>query len=116
MKNNNLHIWLSLGFKVGVFVTIGLIAAGLIIFLTAENKTMNLTVPLNELTEKIIDLDAALLVSLGITILLFTPIIQVIIAAAKFSFDRDKLYLGICLILLCIFALNIFLSIAQLTL
>ena len=67
---------------------------------------------LGELTKKIIDLDAAILVSLGITTLLFTPIIQVIIAAAKFSFDRDKLYLGICLILLCMLALNIFLSIA----
>jgi uncharacterized membrane protein len=112
MKNNNLHIWLSLGFKVGVFVTLGLVAVGLIIFLASENKTMGLTVPLNELTEKIIDLDAAILISLGITTLLFTPIIQVIIAAAKFSFDRDKLYLGICLILLCMLALNIFLSIA----
>ena len=111
MKNNKLHIWLSLGFKVGVFVALVMIAVGLIISLTSENKTMDLTVPLNELTEKIIHLDTAILVSLGITILLFTPIIQVIIAAIKFSIDRDKLYLGICLILLCILALNIILSI-----
>jgi uncharacterized membrane protein len=112
VKNSNLHIWLSLSLKAGVFVTCVLMVAGLVVIFTSDNVGTDLTVPLNELAGEITNFDAVVLISLGITVLLLTPIILVIVAAANFFLHKDKLYLAICLILMCILAFNIFLSIA----
>lgn len=110
-KKDNLHIWLSLSLRAGVFVAFILVVIGLIMFFISEDIIIDRTLPLNEFFGKITDFNNVILVSLGVLILLFTPIIQIIIAAVKFAFDRDKLFLGICFILLCILSINIILSI-----
>jgi len=110
-KKDNLHIWLSLSLGAGVFVAFVLVVTGLIMLFISENITIDQIVPLNELIGKITDFNAVTSISLGVLILLFTPIIQIVILAVKFAFDRDKPYLGICFMLLCILSINIILSI-----
>jgi uncharacterized membrane protein len=110
VKSTNLHNWLSLSLKVGVFLAFVLITIGLIILCTTKNAGADLIVPLNELVGNITNFDAVMVISLGIAILLFTPIIQIIIAVVKFAFDHDKLYLGICLVLLFVLATSLVFS------
>jgi len=110
VKSSNLHNWLSLSLKVGVFLAFVLITIGSTILCTTKNVGADLIVPLNELVGKITNFDAVIVISLGIVVLLFTPIIQIIIAVVKFAFDQDKLYLGICLVLLCVLAISLLFS------
>jgi uncharacterized membrane protein len=111
VNRNGIYQWMSLSLKVGVFLAFILITIGLIMLYITENLRTDLLVPLNELVGKLNDVDAALLISLGVIVLLFTPIIQIIIAVVRFAFDRDKLYLGICIVLLCILSISFLVSV-----
>jgi uncharacterized membrane protein len=63
------------------------------------------------LPQRVLSPDAKVISSLGIAVLLLTPIFQVVIAAASFAKYRDKRYMGISLALLCLLALSLFLSV-----
>jgi len=110
-KEERLYTWISLGLRSGVFVALGLVVIGLVMLVLSESKVADAVIPLNELPQRILNPDAKVVSSLGIAILLLTPILQVVIASVRFAVDRDRLYLGICLVLLCVLAFSLFLSV-----
>ena len=110
LKYNHLNNWSSLSLKLGVAISLILVIIGLILIGITGAKEVEPIVPLNQLPQEILALNAIAIITTGILILLLTPILQVVIAIVTFSRDRDKLYLGISLTLLCILASSLLLA------
>jgi uncharacterized membrane protein len=101
---SRLNNWLSLGFKLGIAVSLALVIIGLIILLSISGaKNIQPLVRLEQIP-------AAIVISVGILILLLTPIIQVIVAIVLFSKARNKLFIGISVAVLCFAAISLALA------
>ena len=91
-KDNRLYKWLYFTFRVGIACSLCLVLLGFI--LSGITKA--------ESTKSII--------TLGILILVLTPLSSVILAAVSFLMEKDKLYLGISLAIVCILVLSLALA------
>jgi uncharacterized membrane protein len=101
---SRLNNWVSLGFKLGIAVSLVLVVIGLIILLSLSGaKDIQPLVRLDQIP-------AAIVISVGILILLLTPIIQVIVAIVFFSIARNRLFLGISIAVLCFAAISLALA------
>jgi uncharacterized membrane protein len=101
LKESRLNNWVSLTFRLGVAVSLVLIIIGIIILLIISGA---------EDIQPLVRLDqipAATVISVGILLLLLTPITQVIITIALFSVFRDRLFIGISVAVLCLSALSL---------
>lgn len=98
---SRLNNWLSLGFKLGIAVSLALVIIGLIILFSISGaKNIQPLVRLEQIP-------AAIVISVGILILLLTPIIQVIVAIVLFSKARNKLFIGISVAVFCFAAISL---------
>lgn len=109
-KEKRLDNWVSLSLKLGIAVSLALAAIGLILVSLAGTKEIESIVPLNQLLKGIIELKATAIITAGILILMLTPLMPLLIAIATFSTERNKLYLGISIIVLCFLALSLALA------
>src|SRR4030042_1762831 len=103
-KESRLNNWVSLTLRLGVAVSLPLIVIGFIILLITSGAS-NIQ-PLVRLDQ----IPAAIVISVGILILLLTPIIQVIIAIGLFSIARDRLFIGISAAVFCLAAVSLVLA------
>jgi uncharacterized membrane protein len=102
--DNRLNNWVSLGFKVGIAVSLALVIIGLIILLSLSGaRDIQLLVRLNQIP-------AAIVISVGILILLLTPIIQVILSIVLFSKTRNRLFIGISIAVFCFATVSLVLA------
>ncbi|MBM3141737.1 MAG: DUF1634 domain-containing protein [Chloroflexi bacterium] len=98
---SRLNNWVSLGFRLGIAVSLALVIIGLIILLSISGaKNIQPLVRLDQIP-------AAIVISVGILILLLTPIIQVIVAIVLFSMARNRLFLGISIAVFCFAAISL---------
>jgi len=98
---SRLNNWLSLGLKLGIAVSLALVIIGLIILFSISGaKNIQPLVRLEQIP-------AAIVISVGILILLLTPIIQVIVAIVLFSKARNKLFIGISVAVFCFAAVSL---------
>ena len=98
---SRLNNWLSLGFRLGIVVSLALVIIGLIILLSISGaKNIQPLVRLEQIP-------AAIVISVGILILLLTPIIQVIVAIVLFSKARNRLFIGISVAVFCFAAISL---------
>src|SRR4030042_924097 len=100
-KESRLNNWVSLTLRLGVAVSLPLIVIGFIILLITS-RAGNIQ-PLVRLDQ----IPAAIVISVGILILLLTPIIQVIAAIVLFSIARDRLFIIISVAVLCFAAISL---------
>jgi len=101
---SRLSNWVSLGFKLGVAVALPLIVIGLIIlFSLSDAKDIQ---PLLRLDQ----IPSAIVISVGILILLLTPIIQVIVSIVLFSKTRNRLFISISVAVFCLAAVSLVLA------
>lgn len=101
LKESRLSNWVSLTFRLGIAVSLVLIIIGIIILLIISGA---------EDIQPLVRLDqipAATVISVGILLLLLTPITQVIITIALFSVSRDRLFIGISVAVLCLSAISL---------
>ena len=104
LKENRLNNWVSLTLRLGIAVSLALIVIGFIILLTTSDASD--IQPLARLDQ----IPAAIIISVGILILLLTPIIQVVIATVFFSIARDRLFIGISVAVFCFAAISLVLA------
>lgn len=95
-----LDSWVSLGFRIGIWVSLALFVAGLILIIITGGQNIKPQIPLNQIP-------AAIVSSVGILLLLLTPIVQIILAIVFFSITRNRLFVGISLALLCFAAISL---------
>jgi uncharacterized membrane protein len=103
-EESRLNNWVSLTFRLGIAISLALIVIGFIILLIISG-TGNIQ-PLVRLDQ----LPAAIVISIGILLLLLTPIIQVITTIVLFSIARDRLFIGISVAVFCFAAISLVLT------
>ncbi len=103
-KESRLNNWVSLIFKLGIAASLALVVIGLIILIILSGaKDIQPLVRLDQIP-------AAIVISVGILILLLTPILPILLAIVTFLRDRNKLYLGISITVLCFLILTLVLA------
>jgi len=102
--DSRLNNWVGLGFKLGIAVSLALVIIGLIILLSLSGAQD--IQPLVRLDQ----IPAAIVISVGILILLLTPIIQVVVAIVLFSRARNRLFIGISIAVFCLAAVSLVLA------
>jgi uncharacterized membrane protein len=109
MKNiksdeGQLKNWVSLAFRLGTAVSLALVVIGFIILIYISGfKDIQPLVRLEQLP-------AAIVISIGILVLLLVPIVQVILSTVFFSMNRNKLFIGISVAVLCLSAISLVLA------
>ncbi len=110
-KQNALNKRISLSSKVGVSVSLALAVIGLI-FIGLSGESNGYLIPISQLPQAILNLNPAAIITLAILILLLTPVSLIIVALVTLVLERNKIYSGICLLLLCILTVSIIVSLA----
>ena len=104
LKESHLNNWVSLTLRLGVAVSLTLILIGFITLLIISSaKDIQ---PLAKLDQ----IPVAIVISVGILLLLLTPIIQVIVSIVLFSIARDRLFIGISIAVLCFAVISLALA------
>ena len=104
LEESRLNNWVSLTLRLGVSVSLALIVIGFIVlFITSDASDIQPLVRLDQIP-------AAIVISVGILILLLTPIIQIIVAIVLFSIAKDRLFIGISAAVLCFAATSLILA------
>lgn len=93
--------WTSLVLQVGIALSMTLIIIGFIILIHISGFT-NIQ-PLVRLEQ----IPAAIVISIGILLLLLTPIIQVFLSVIFFSRNRNRLFIGVSIAVLCLSAISL---------
>jgi uncharacterized membrane protein len=98
---SRLKSWVSLGYRIGIAVSLALIAIGfvMLIYITGFNN-IKLQVTLEQLP-------SAIVISSGVLLLLLIPTIQVIVSVVFFSISRNRLFIGISVAVLCLAAISL---------
>lgn len=91
-NDSRLYKWLYFTFRVGIACSLCLVLLGFI--LSGITKA--------EFAKSII--------TLGILILVLTPLASVVLAMVNFLMEKDKLYLGISIAIVCILVLSLVLA------
>jgi uncharacterized membrane protein len=91
---------ISLGFRIGSWVSGAFFVAGLILIIATGGQNIKPQIPLNQIP-------AAIVSTIGILLLLLTPISLIILAIILFSISRNRLFIGISVALLCFAALSL---------
>ena len=91
-KDNRLYKWLYLTLRSGIACSLCLVCLGFILFGITKA----------EFTKSII--------TLGILILVLTPLLSVVLAMVNFLMEKDKLYIGISIAIVCILVLGLVLA------
>jgi uncharacterized membrane protein len=98
---DRLKNWVSLGFRVGIAVSLTLIGIGFIMLIYISGfSSIQSQVRLEQIP-------AAIVISIGVLVLLLIPIIQVILSTIFFSVNRNRLFIGISVAVLCFAAISV---------
>ena len=110
INDNRLNTWGSLSFKIGAVISITLIAAGLALICVVGTKANEPAIPLSQLWQGLLELNATAFITLGILTLLLTPILQVLVTTVNFCINKDKLFIVISTAIICILVLSLVLA------
>ena len=109
MKNtkvdeSQLKNWVSLALRVGSAISLILVVIGFIILIYISGfKDIQPLVRLEQIP-------AAIVISIGVSVLLLIPIVQVIISIVFFSMNRNRLFIGISVAVLCLSVISLVLA------
>ena len=104
VDEGQLKNWVSLTLRLGIAVSLALIVIGFIILIYISGfKDIQPLVRLEQIP-------AAIVISIGILVLLLIPIAQVILSIIFFSMNRNRLFIGISMAVLCLSAISLILA------
>jgi len=87
---------------VGLVVSIAIMVLGLVLAALRGHNAVQHVLPLADVPLHLAHGDPASVLDLGILLLFATPLAGVVIAAAQFARERDRQFLAISLVLLCV--------------
>ncbi len=109
-KDNRLHKWLYLTFRIGTVCSLCFVSLGFILAIITKAEFTDRVVPPSQFFQRISELDPLAIITLGILILVLTPFSGVILAMVTFLIAKDRLYLGISVAVLCVLLLSLVLA------
>lgn len=96
---------------IGFYIGIGVILLGTILTFASGDDLPDDVVSLNSLPSEVADFEPSALIDLGIVLLLLTPLAYVIAALVTFLRQRDRLFIGVCLLLIALIGLSVGLAV-----
>ena len=101
IEDSRLKKWSSYVFRIGIAISLALVLAGfiLLIFISPSSNIQ----PIVRLEQ----IPAAIVTTIGIFLLLLIPILQVILSIIFFSLNKNRLFIGISIAVLCLAAISI---------
>jgi len=87
---------------VGLVASIAIMVAGLVLAAAHGHNAVQHVLPLADVPSHLAQGDPASVLDLGILLLFATPLAGVLVAAAQFAQERDRQFLAISLMLLCV--------------
>lgn len=103
-NEGQLKNWVSLAFRIGTAVSLTLIVVGFIILVYISGfKDIQPLVRLEQIP-------AAIVISVGILLFLLVPLVQVILSVIFFSINRNRLFIGVSVAVLCLAAISLVLA------
>jgi len=109
-KDNRLHKWLYLTFRIGTVCSLCFVSLGFILAIITKAEFTDRVVPPSQFFQRISELDPLAIITLGILILVLTPFSGVILATVTFLIAKDRLYLGVSVTVLCVLLLSLVLA------
>jgi uncharacterized membrane protein len=106
-KENCLYNSVSKSIRILLFSSIAIISIGFSILLFNMQKNLLSTITMDELYREIFQVNPNSIITIGIIILIITPIISVVIASIQFIKNNEKLFIIVTMLLLFIFGLSI---------
>lgn len=88
-KENRLNKWLYFTLRAGITCSLCLVILGFILFGITEAEFTKL------------------IIKLGILILVLTPLSSIVLAVVNFLMEKDKLYIGISIAIVCILVVSL---------
>jgi uncharacterized membrane protein len=85
---------------IGFWTSIAVILAGVLLGVVQGEQISEETLAIRDVIPSVLDLEPDGLVDLGILLLLLTPLCYVIAAVITFLRQRDRLFVGVCLLLM----------------
>jgi len=109
-KDNRLYKWLYLTLRTGMVCSLCLVVLGFILFGITKAELTDAVIPPGQFFHRILELDPLAIVTLGILILVLTPLSSIVLAMVNFLMQKDKLYLGISIAIVCVLVLSLALA------
>lgn len=109
-KDNRLYKWLYLTLRTGIVCSLCLVVLGFILFGITKAEFTEPVIPSSQFFHRILELDPLAIITLGILILVLTPLLSIVLAMVNFLMQKDKLYLGISIAIVCILVLSLVLA------
>lgn len=95
---------------IGLVVSVVFILTGLVIALANQQPVPHSMVPLGEIVSQMVRFEAAGFITLGLLVLIATPVMRVILSAVTFIVEKDWRFTGITLIVLATVLVSIILG------
>ncbi len=95
---------------IGLVVSVVCILSGLVIALANQQPVPHSMVPLGEIVSRLVNFEAAGFITLGLLVLIATPVMRVILSAVTFIVEKDWRFTGITLIVLATVLVSIILG------
>jgi uncharacterized membrane protein len=99
-----LYGWVARILAVGFWLSIGIIMLGVLLALARGDGISDETLPVGDILPAVLDGEAGGLFGLGLLLLLLTPLSYVVAALVIFARQRDRLFVGVCLMLILLIA------------
>ena len=117
IKDKDIQLYVGQLLRYGVFSASGIVFLGGLYYIYLYGGKdiptyQDFAPAADELLFKSKHLNAVTLIEIGILVLIATPILRVVCSLFAFALERDKLYVIITLIVLCIIMFNIFYGLA----
>jgi len=109
-KDNRLYKWLYFTLRAGIACSLCLVFLGFILASITKTELTDAVIPPGQFFHRILELDPLAIITLGILILVLTPLSSIVLAMIAFLMEKDKLYLGISIATVCILVLSLVLA------
>jgi len=109
-KDNRLYKWLYFTLRSGIACSLCLVCLGFILASITKAELTDAVIPPDQFFHRILELDPLAIITLGILILVLTPLSSIVLAMIAFLMEKDKLYLGISIAIVCILVLSLVLA------
>jgi uncharacterized membrane protein len=102
-----LYGWIARVLAVGFWLSVAVIALGVLLALGGGDVIGEETLSFSDIPAGVADLESDGFIGLGIVMLLLTPLACVVAALITFVRQRDRLFVGVCLMLILLICASI---------
>ena len=112
-EDTRLYRWLYFTVRSGITCSLCLICLGFILSATTKAEFTNTVVPVNQFFLRLLELNPLAIITLGILVVVLTPLSSVVLAVINFLMGKDRLYLGVSVAVMCILVISLGLALVS---